>query len=204
MYRQTDSEGRWPTAAVTVRRKRGLNRYWVRRCRTGCLLLHQKQEHLPQARCPFPVQRYLYKDAFPHQVYFTNICHLDSASWERCTFTEIGHCALSHRLSLNATQVKGITLFIYILPVTWWWLHVLFTSDRQTDIQGDLCVNKVLRVARYSKVIQTKRQTCEKCGRLGTVATQIAGRNSMTIIGHLSTTPVVGITLTIGRWTKSR
>lgn len=204
MYRQTDSEGRRPTAAVTVRRARGLNRYWVRRRRTGCILLHQKQEHLPQARCPFPLQRYLYKDAFPQQVYSTNICHLDTASWERCTVTKIGHCSLSHRLSLNVTQVKGIALFIYILSVTWWWLHTscLHLTDRQT--QSDLCVNKVLRVARYSKVIQTKRQTCEKCGRLGTVAKEIVGRNSMATIGHLSNTPVVAITSKIGRWTKSR
>ena len=81
--------------------------------------------------------------------------------------------------------------------VTW---HGLFTSDRQTD----LFVNKVLRVATYSNVIQTKRQTCEKRGRLGIVAKQIVGRNSMIIVGYLSNTPVVGITLTIGRWTKSR
>ena len=134
MYRQTDSEGRRPTAAVTVRRARGLNRYWVRRRRTGCLLLHQKQEHLPQARRPFPVQRYLYKDAFPQQVYFTNICHLDTASWEQCTFVKFGHCSLSHRLSLNATQVKSIALFIDILTATWWWLGTacLHLTDRQT------------------------------------------------------------------------
>ena len=93
--------------------------------------------------------------------------------------------------------------------------HVLFTSDRLTNRQSDLCVNKALRVVRYLNVIQTKRQTYEKRGRLGTVAKQwsnsgqtvakqIVGRKSMTIVGHLSNTTVVGIMLTIGRRTKRR